>query len=68
MSDRTTFIVWRRQHSANDWIRTAHSFAAKSDKAAQARVKRMFHNAGFNSMSLVAMPEGINPNQKDTAQ
>lgn len=60
------YAIWRRQFADNCaptlWFLTAHSLKARSDSEAARKLARMFHGAGFHSMSLVAVREGDNPN------
>jgi hypothetical protein len=58
---RVPYVIWRRQHNHGGWLRTARTFSARSEKDAAAKVRRMFAGAGFSSMSLVALPEGVTP-------
>lgn len=60
----SVYDIWRRQHGSREWLKTAQSLCARSDKDAQARLRRRFDGAGFSSMSLVAVPEGWNPNTR----
>lgn len=60
------YHIWRRSHSVNEWTKTSHSVTAATGKAAQAKVKRKFTHAGFSSMSLLAVPDGKNPNEETT--
>lgn len=62
------YSVWRRQHGATGWIKTTHTLKARSDRDAQARLRRRFAGAGFSSMSLVAVPPGIDPNAAATGE
>lgn len=61
-----TYAVWRRHHQpGSEWSLTAETLRARSDRDAQARLRRRFKNAGFSSMSLLALPSGTTP--KDSA-
>lgn len=54
-----TYKIYRRQlndKSITQWIATSHILMARSDKEAQAKVKRKFNGAGFHNMQLVAFP------------
>lgn len=64
MSTFKKYIVWRRQHQpASKWMKTAHSVNARTDIEAHSKVGKMFQAASFSSMSLVAVQEGIDPNE-----
>lgn len=56
------FSIWRRGHFEDRWSRTSHSVTARTDKEAQAKVKRKFSGCGFSAMALVAVPHGQTPN------
>jgi hypothetical protein len=57
------FSIWRRGHFEDCWSRTSHSVTARTDKEAQAKVKRKFAGCGFSAMSLVAVKNGMTPNR-----
>ena len=57
----TDYRVWRRSHFESQWSRTSYSVRARTDKEAQAKVKRKFAGCGFLSMSLVAVELGATP-------
>lgn len=56
------FSIWRRGHFEDRWSRTSHSVTARTDKEAQAKVKRKFSGCGFSAMGLVAVRYGKTPN------
>jgi hypothetical protein len=56
------FSIWRRGHFEDCWSQTSHSVKARTDKEAQAKVKRKFSGCGFSAMSLVAVRYGKTPN------
>lgn len=59
-----TYDIWRRQtadYGSTRWIQTRHSVEARTDKEAQYKVRRKFNGAGFHSMMLIALPEGVFP-------
>ena len=56
------FSIWRRGHFDDRWSQTSHSVTARTDKEAQAKVKRKFSGCGFSAMSLVAVGYGKTPN------
>ena len=56
------FSIWRRGHFEDRWSQTSHSVTARTDKEAQAKVKRKFSGCGFSAMSLVAVGYGKTPN------
>jgi len=58
----TDYEIWRRSHSEAKWSKTSHSIKARTDKEAQAKVRRKFTGCGFSSMSLVAVLIGMTPN------
>lgn len=58
------YAVWRRSHSEGQWSRTSHDVKARTDKEAQAKVRRKFSGCGFSAMSLVAIPHGQTPNEQ----
>lgn len=60
-SGASGYRIWRRPHGSGGWIRTAHHVMARSDKEAQGKVRRMFADAGFHNMALVAVPFGASP-------
>ena len=60
------FSIWRRGHFEDRWSRTSHSVTARTDKEAQAKVKRKFSGCGFSAMGLVAVRYGKTPNAKST--
>jgi len=57
-----TYRVWRRHHSGGRWLMTCHFLQARTDDEAAAKLTETFAHADFHSMSLVAVPEGIDPN------
>lgn len=58
----TYYGIWKRIHGDKEWTRTSHNVKARTDKEAQAKVKRKFAGCGFSSMSLVAVQFGMTPN------
>ena len=62
------FIIWKRNNPDNEgiprqWTATAHSVKGRSANDARSKMERMFRRAGFSNMSLLAIPEGLNPNK-----
>jgi hypothetical protein len=58
------YCVWKKLRPENatwadDWSKTRITIQARTDKEAQSRLHRMFKNAGFSCMSLVALPDGV---------
>lgn len=64
----STYRVWRRHHSGGPWQMTCHSLQANSDEWAAAKLKTAFAHADFHSMSMVAVPEGVDPNNKPQSE
>jgi hypothetical protein len=63
----SAFNVWRRTMSgviAGDWILTSRTIAARTPKEANSKLKRTFKDAGFHSMSLIALPIGEHPKHR----
>ena len=62
-----TYLIWRYQlpdkSAGTPWILTRYQVKARSEKEAESRTKRKFAGCGFHSMSLVAVEQGINPNE-----
>lgn len=58
------YLVWRQQASHSQWLPTSHVVKARSELEAQSRMVQKFKNAGFSSMSLVAVLNGVDPNLK----
>lgn len=60
------YRVWRRQMPdrccPGTWLFTYHTIKARTDKEARSRTKRYFKGYGFSAMSLVAVPDGSDPN------
>lgn len=59
------YCVWRQQSTdrhVSRWIQSSHTLKARTDKEAESRLRRRFANAGFQSMRLVAVPAGVDPN------
>lgn len=58
------FIIWRGSPYFSTWIKTSEFVMARTQKEANAKTKRKFANAGFSSMSLFPVEDGIDPNVK----
>ena len=58
------YAIWRRQHGKTQWAKTAHQVTARTENEAQVKMRRRFKTAGFSSMSLVAIKDGIDPNEE----
>lgn len=57
------YHVWWKRAMATEWKQTINHFKARTDKEAESKLGKMFRNAGFSGMSLVAVKSGDNPNQ-----
>ena len=66
MSKFIVYRVWRRLLPpgvySGPWIMTNHTIKARTDKEAESRIRRCFYGTGLAGTSLVAVPQGTDPN------
>lgn len=55
------YRIWYRYHQNRFWQKSGHTVKARSDKEARTRMSKKLSMAGFQGLSLVALPEGAYP-------
>lgn len=59
------YVVWKQNVPdsgfGGGWHETSHTILAKTNKEAQAKLRRKFAGCGFHAMRLIALPRGSRP-------
>lgn len=63
-----TYIIWMQNRPDNGaggpWRKIKEVVKARTNEEAQKKMRRKFANFGLTACALVALPEGISPNDK----
>ena len=75
MTTQRIYRIWMQRRPGFDgslygggWTPTRHTATGRTPTEARSRMLRKFRGGGFHNMSLVAVPEGVDPNMEETVK